>query len=351
MKFIDETKITAIAGDGGSGAVSWRREKYLPKGGPDGGDGGNGGAVLLTTDPGINTLMDCALNPILKARPGDPGGSNGKTGKSGIDCVRRVPIGTQVFFNEQMVADLSVEGAQWVAARGGRGGKGNAHFKSATNQAPTHAQPGTSGEQREYRLVLKSVADIGLVGLPNAGKSSLVSAITEAHPLAADYPFTTLQPTLGVILLDEKRRCIIADIPGIIKGAASGKGLGIQFLRHIERTSVLAHVIDVNLSEKVQRANTEGKTLSSQELGQIAREQYVILNTELDAFNPELRKRSRLIFFSKSDLPLQKEAFLASSEWIAKEDIVALQISSQTQENLDETKAALMTAVENSRKS
>ena len=216
MRFIDEAKVQVIAGKGGNGSVHWRREKYVPRGGPDGGNGGNGGAVVFVAETGLNTLIDFSFNPRILAENGGAGDANLREGARGKDAIRQVPVGTQVFFQEKLVADLSVPGARWVAARGGRGGKGNAHFKSANRQAPDFAQPGQSGEEFDFRLVLKSVADVGLVGFPNAGKSTLVSTITRSHPKVADYPFTTLRPSLGVVLAGERERFVMADIPGII---------------------------------------------------------------------------------------------------------------------------------------
>ncbi|MCL4160009.1 UNVERIFIED_CONTAM: hypothetical protein GTU68_008297, partial [Idotea baltica] len=239
------------------GAVSWRREKYLPRGGPDGGDGGDGGAIIFIAASGLNTLLECALNPLIRASAGASGGANGMTGGRGNDSIRRVPLGTQIFYEDTLIADLSVDGAQWIAARGGRGGKGNAHFKSSTNRAPDRAQPGRPGDDRALHLVLKSVADVGLVGLPNVGKSSLLSALSEAHPLVADYPFTTIRPSLGVVSLDSERRFVIADIPGLVEGAHTGKGLGHQFLKHVERTKALVFLVDCNQEDSIQTALTE----------------------------------------------------------------------------------------------
>jgi len=239
MRFIDEVKVQVRAGRGGSGAVRFRREKYCPEGGPDGGDGGNGGAVILVTDPGLSTLIDFSFQPHLFASGGANGGENQRGGAAGADLICRVPVGCQVFYNDELVADLNTAGARWVAARGGHGGRGNAFFKSAQNQAPDYAQPGQDADELELRLVLKSVADIGLVGLPNVGKSTLISRISSANPKVADYPFTTLEPHLGVVMLDDAR-FVVADIPGLIPGAHLGKGLGTDFLKHIERTSGIA---------------------------------------------------------------------------------------------------------------
>ena len=341
MRFIDEVTVQVIAGDGGRGAVSWRREKFVPRGGPDGGDGGNGGAVVFVTDPGINTLMDCALNPIMRAKAGGGGDSNQKTGRTGDDCIRSVPLGTQVFYQDELVADLTAPGAVWVAARGGRGGKGNAFFKSSTNRAPQRAQPGRAGERHELQLVLKSVADIGLVGLPNVGKSSLVGALTEAHPLVADYPFTTLTPSLGVVEAKEIGRFVMADIPGLIAGAHEGKGLGIQFLKHVERTGALAHLIDTSQDERIQTALASHEEISDQLLSDIAIEQFELLEHELKSFNEDLVDRPRVILFSKSDLECQRRAHAASREYFKTKGLTTMLLSSHSAEGLSECKVLL----------
>lgn len=345
MRFIDEVTVQVSGGNGGRGAVSWRREKYLPRGGPDGGDGGNGGAVIFVSDPGINTLMECALNPIMRAQTGAEGGSNQKTGKSGSDYYRSVPIGTQVFLGDEVVADLKQAGAHWVAARGGIGGKGNAFFKSSTNRAPQRAQPGRAGEKHEFRLVLKSVADVGLVGLPNVGKSSLVSAMTEAHPLVADYPFTTLTPSLGVVEAQKLGRFVIADIPGLIPGAHQGKGLGIQFLKHIERTSALAHLIDVTQDEEIQASLAAGEEPSDELLSAVTIQQFELLENELRLFNESLLERARIVLFSKSDLPLQLRAYEVTRGYFSERNLPLAVLSSHSQEGLEQCKEAMFNLV------
>ena len=341
MRFIDEVTVQVIAGDGGRGAVSWRREKYVPRGGPDGGDGGSGGAVVFVSDPGSTTLMECALNPIMRAEAGEDGSSNQKTGKNGADFFRSLPVGTQVHFDQCVVADLDQPGAHWVAARGGRGGKGNAFFKSSTNRAPQRAQPGRVGERHELRLVLKSVADIGLVGLPNVGKSSLVGALTEAHPLVADYPFTTLTPTLGVVETKAQQRFVMADIPGLIEGAHTGKGLGIQFLKHVERTSVLAHVIDVTQEPNLQAMQSTGQSPTASQLRSIAVSQFELLEHELRSFNEDLLNRPRVALFTKVDLELQQEAMTASKDYFAERTLEVLSVSSHSGQGLDRCKEQL----------
>lgn len=341
MRFVDEILIQAIAGDGGRGAVSWRREKFIPNGGPDGGDGGCGGAVVLVADNSCNTLIDFAYTPILKAKNGEAGGSNGCTGASGEDCVKFAPVGTQVYFGDQLIADLSVAGARWIAARGGKGGKGNAYFKSATNQAPDYAQPGCFGEKFEFRLVLKSVADVGLVGLPNVGKSSLVAAITEAHPLVADYPFTTLQPSLGVVQLSNSRRFVIADIPGLIPGAHEGKGLGIKFLQHIERTSVLAQLIDITQDSEIRSAQLSDLELTDQQLLSAVQAQFLSIDRELSAFSEDLAAKPRLVVFSKCDIEIQARAAKVSASYFSTRKLKLAAISSQTTAGLSDLKETL----------
>lgn len=333
MRFIDEARITVIAGKGGDGFVGWRREKYIPQGGPDGGDGGNGGAVIFVTDSGLNTLIDFSFNPIIKAEPGKSGGSKNLHGRNGADTIRAVPVGTQVYFGERLVADLSVPGARWVAARGGSGGRGNAFFRTARLQSPQFAQPGQEGEQFEFRLVLKSVADVGLVGLPNAGKSTLISKVSQASPRVADYPFTTLTPHLGVACLDAQRRLVIADIPGIIPGAHEGKGLGTTFLRHIERTAVLAQLIDVAQSLPANGLNPE---YSDDELLTAAREQFATIDSELRLFSPELAERSRIVVFSKADSQHSRRAFELAGPALKQAGYPVHLISSVSGEGLDE---------------
>ena len=341
MKFIDEAQIQVIAGNGGRGIVSWRREKFIPNGGPDGGDGGDGGAVIFVSDASRNTLIDFTYNRIVRAQNGDPGGSNDCTGKGGEDFFCPVPTGTQVFFNDQLIADLSVPGARWVAARGGRGGKGNSFFRSSTNQAPDYAQPGGKGECFQFKLVLKSVADVGLAGLPNVGKSSLVSALTEAHPLVADYPFTTIKPTLGVVVMTGERRFVIADIPGLIPGAHEGKGLGINFLRHIERTQVLAQLIDLTQDPVLRPLFLGGEPITDEQIIETATAQFDAIDFELRAFSEDLAAKPRMIVFSKSDLDLQQRAQQLMAPYFAQKGMECAAVSSHTKAGADELKEAL----------
>jgi GTP-binding protein len=247
MKFIDEAKIEVIAGDGGNGAVSFRREKYVPRGGPDGGDGGRGGSIHAIADRNINTLIDYRFARIHRAKRGENGRGADQYGRGAEDIVPRMPVGTVITDAEsgETIADLAAHGQTVQLAKGGQGGLGNLHFKSSTNRAPRQSTPGGEGEHRFLRLELKVLADVGLLGMPNAGKSTLIRAISAARPKVADYPFTTLAPNLGVVRVDENRSFVVADVPGLIEGAAEGAGLGHQFLRHLQRTRLLLHVVDL----------------------------------------------------------------------------------------------------------
>jgi GTP-binding protein len=245
--FIDEVEIEVVAGKGGDGCVSFRREKYIPKGGPNGGDGGKGGDVVVEATSNLSTLLDYRYRKKNRAENGKPGGPNNRTGANGEDLVLKVPCGTLVYDADTgaLLGDLVEKGERVVVARGGRGGKGNARFATPTRQAPDFAQPGKEGERRRIRFELKLIAEVGLVGLPNAGKSTLISRISSARPKIASYPFTTLVPNLGVVNLGGYRHCVVADIPGIVDGAHQGVGLGLRFLKHIERTRVLLLLVDV----------------------------------------------------------------------------------------------------------
>lgn len=247
MKFIDEAKIEIHAGNGGNGAASFRREKYIPKGGPDGGDGGRGGSIYAVADRNINTLIDYRYKRVYRAERGENGHGSDRYGKGGEDLILRVPVGTVISDLEsgQIIADLSKDGQKARIAKGGQGGLGNLHFKSSTNRAPRQCTPGEAGEEFELALELKVLADVGLLGMPNAGKSTFIRAVSAAKPKVADYPFTTLHPNLGVVRVDSERSFVIADIPGLIEGAAEGAGLGHQFLRHLARTRLLLHLVDI----------------------------------------------------------------------------------------------------------
>lgn len=265
MQFIDYAKIHVKAGDGGRGCVSFRREKYVPRGGPDGGDGGRGGHVVFRATGELNTLLDFRYHRSYKAESGRHGMGKKMHGKDGEDLVIAVPVGTVISDEEtdEVISDLDSEGMEATAARGGRGGLGNVHFVSSVKQAPRYAQPGEPGEERTLVVELKLLADVGLIGLPNAGKSTLISAISAARPKIADYPFTTLVPALGVVKFDDRRSFVVADIPGLIEGAHRGAGLGFQFLRHVERTRILLHLVDVSVMaagepvENLQKINRE----------------------------------------------------------------------------------------------
>ncbi len=286
--FVDEAIIHVRAGNGGNGCVSFRREKYIPKGGPDGGDGGNGGSVIFVADENKNTLMDFAGRHHWKAGNGENGQGKKCYGKFGKDLVIHVPVGTMIFdieLGHKMLADMDEPEKRVVIAKGGRGGRGNWHFKSPTNQAPRYAEPGGEGEFRTLKLELKLIADVGLVGMPNAGKSTLLRAISEARPKVADYPFTTLDPQLGIVELDNERRLVVADIPGLIEGAKDGAGLGHAFLRHIERTKVIVHLLDLY--------PTDGSDPASN---------YKKIRKELEAFSPDLARKKELIAANKVDL-------------------------------------------------
>jgi len=283
MKFVDEATIEVKAGDGGNGAVSFRREKYIPFGGPDGGDGGDGGSVWMVADSGLNTLADFRYERRFKAQRGENGRGRNCTGKAGEDCIIRVPVGTLVYEEDtgELMGDLIEDGQRLLVARGGFHGLGNVRYKSSTNRAPRQSKPGTPGEHRALRLELKLLADVGLLGKPNAGKSTLIRAISAARPKVADYPFTTLYPNLGVVRVEAHRSFVVADIPGLIEGAAEGAGLGVQFLKHLSRTGLLLHLVDMappDGSDPVEDVKTIAHELEkfSAELG--GRERWLVLN-------------------------------------------------------------------------
>ena len=303
MKFVDEADIVVIAGNGGNGSASFRREKYIPFGGPDGGDGGRGGSVLLEGDSGLNTLVDFRHMRKYKAQNGQQGSSRNKTGRSGENVVVRVPLGTVVTHTEtgERAGDVTDHLQQLLVAKGGRGGLGNVHFKSSTNRSPRQTVPGSPGETFELHLELKVLADVGLLGFPNAGKSTLISAVSAARPKVADYPFTTLYPNLGVVRIGVDRSFVIADIPGLIEGAAEGTGLGIQFLKHLQRTRLLLHLVD----------------LAPLMLDVDPVEQVRQLQKELRNFDPGLMDKPRWLVFTKADLLPPDEARARTEEAIA----------------------------------
>jgi len=303
MKFVDEANIVVIAGSGGNGSASFRREKYIPFGGPDGGDGGRGGSVLLEGDSGLNTLVDFRHLRKYKAQNGQHGSSRNKTGKSGENVVVRVPLGTVITDAEagERIGDVTDHGQQLLVAKGGRGGLGNVHFKSSTNRSPRQTVPGSPGDTFDLHLELKVLADVGLLGFPNAGKSTLISTVSAARPKVADYPFTTLYPNLGVVRIDVDRSFVIADIPGLIEGAAEGTGLGIQFLKHLQRTRLLLHLVD----------------LAPLMLDVDPVEQVRQLQKELRNFDPGLMDKPRWLVFTKADLLPPDEARSKAEEAVA----------------------------------
>ncbi len=336
MRFVDEVTVTVSGGRGGDGAVRWRREKYVPLGGPDGGNGGDGGAVVFVADSSLNTLIDFSFSPIVAASDGESGDSGGRDGLSGETLIKRVPVGTQVYFLDELVADLRAADSKWVAARGGRGGKGNVFFKSSTNRSPDFSERGEEPERFEFRLVLKSVADVGLVGLPNVGKSTLISTISRSHAKVADYPFTTLTPHLGVVLVDKDRRFVVADIPGLVPGASEGKGLGLQFLRHIERTSIIAQLIDVTTAITASEQAAFENDLSDEKLKKLALRQFEAIDSELEKFSPELARFPRIVVFTKADHEQCRRAFEQSKTSLMKQVKAVHLISAKTGEGIPE---------------
>lgn len=284
--FIDRTKIRLKAGDGGDGVTAFRREKFVPKGGPSGGDGGKGGDVWIESDEGLNTLLHLRYNPEHKAERGKHGEGSKRHGKDGEDVLIKVPVGTQIFDVESgdLVFDFTTAGQRFLAAKGGKGGWGNSHFATPTRRAPKYHYDGRSGEEKEFQLELKLIADVGLVGFPNAGKSTLISVISAAKPKIADYPFTTLEPNLGVVDIGEFKTFVVADIPGLIEGASEGAGLGDRFLRHVERTKLNLHLVDVS---PLSNRNPV--------------EDYEIINRELANYNEELAKRPQIVVATKLD--------------------------------------------------
>jgi GTP-binding protein len=317
LMFLDRVKIWVRAGDGGDGAATFRKEAHVPRGGPDGGDGGRGGSVYLNVDPGQTTLRDFQFKHHFKASPGGRGERARRHGKAGDDLILDVPPGTAILDDATgaLLADLVATGQRAMVARGGRGGLGNTHFKTATHQAPRHAQKGEPGEEHWLRLELRLIADIGLVGLPNAGKSTLLAAVTAAQPKIADYPFTTLEPNLGVMDLEDERRPTIADVPGLIEGASSGAGLGHAFLRHVERTRVLVHVVDG----------------ASRDPGW----DHDVIREELRAHDPALLDKPMLVAFNKLDLPAARDAWPAFQKARRAEGTEVVGIAATTGEGLD----------------
>jgi GTPase len=326
MRFIDECTLRVEAGSGGNGAVAFRREKFIPFGGPAGGDGGRGGDVVLIADPGTNTLFHIHHVQTIRAEPGVKGGGKDMYGRAGRDAEVKVPLGTEIYDADsgEKLWELTSIGQRVVVATGGKGGRGNKHFATPIDRAPRRAEPGAPGEQKHLRLELKVMADVGLLGFPNAGKSTLISAVSRARPKIADYPFTTLVPHLGVVTIGDARRglgktFVLADIPGLIPGASEGAGLGIRFLRHVERTRVLLHL--VTLTEDPARDPVSD---------------YHTLLRELGAFNPELAGRPQVVALTKADLPDVREAYPGVREEFSRIGVELRLVSAVTHEGLDD---------------
>lgn len=320
MKFIDEAIIEVKAGDGGRGCVSFRREKFIPRGGPDGGNGGKGGDIIFKADDGITTLMDFHYKTRYEAPRGQHGMGSLKDGRGGPDILIKLPCGTEIYDEEtgELITDLTSHDQKIVIAKGGMGGKGNSFFRSSTNQAPMTAQPGREGEHKKLRLELKLLADAGLVGMPNAGKSTLITAISKARPKIADYPFTTLTPSLGVVTHKNFPPFTVADIPGLIEGAHLGQGLGDEFLKHVERTKILLHLVSVGPDE-VEDPLTR----------------YLKINQELEQYNPELKNKPQIIVLTKIDLLKDKKELKNIESTFKKEKALVLSISSVAHQGLD----------------
>jgi GTPase len=309
MSFVDEVSLYAKAGDGGNGIVAWRREAHVPMGGPAGGDGGDGGDVIIVADEGIHSLLDFKYNPHLKAKNGGPGRGKKQAGEGALPVIARVPIGTQVFDEQsgELLADLTDHGQRVVVCKGGSGGFGNARFATASRQAPEFAKPGLPGEERRLKLSLKLMADVGLLGFPNAGKSTFLSRVSAARPKIASYPFTTLVPQLGVVRVEDGDTFVIADIPGLIEGAAEGAGLGVRFLKHLERVRVLCHLVEVPLELTEGDAVAAGSEGEDRPVSKTAGpidlvERYRALRHELEKFSAELAAVPEVVVVNKVDL-------------------------------------------------
>lgn len=327
MGFLDEVVITVVSGDGGKGCVSFRREKFIPKGGPDGGDGGAGGNIIIHASSSLNTLSDFSSKRHFKSQNGRPGKGKHQTGKNGSDIIIKVPLGTIIYDNEtkDVLADLVKDDEEILFLSGGIGGKGNAHFATSTNRTPRFAQDGMPGQKKTIRLSLKYIADIGLIGLPNVGKSTLLSRLTMARPRIDNYPFTTIFPNLGVMEFDNQRRLTIADIPGLIEGASEGKGLGHRFLKHVERTRFLLHLIDGS-------ASPEKEILKD----------FYLLQDELNRYNPNITKKEQMVLINKTDLmPRGAGEIGRIRKAFDKIGFESLAVSALTGEGLDELKDIL----------
>lgn len=332
MKFVDEAKIFVKGGHGGAGCVSFRREKFVPKGGPDGGDGGKGGDVIFRASKSHHTLLDLKYQQHQVAKNGGHGSGNNRTGRSAVDLEVIVPPGTVVkdYETGEILADLSELGQTFIVAKGGIGGKGNAHFKTSTHQTPRFAQEGMDGEERWLKMELKLLADVGLVGFPNAGKSTFISRVSAARPKIADYPFTTLTPHLGVVKYADAPSFVVADIPGLIAGAHEGLGMGIQFLRHVERTALLVHLIDI-----------------SQDPHTNAWKNFTALTLELESYNPQLLAKAQIVCLNKIDLPAVREKVKKSVAQFQKKGIILHPFSAATGEGLRDILGKIVTLLNN----
>jgi GTP-binding protein len=331
MKFVDEARIHVKAGDGGNGCVSFRRERFIPRGGPNGGDGGKGGDVILQADAQLTTLLDLTYPRQFRASKGSHGKGKDQTGKNGENLIIRVPVGTLVRDNqtEEVLQDLLFGGQRFVAAEGGRGGRGNARFATPTLRAPRHAEKGEKGQERWLRLELKLLADVGVIGYSNVGKSTLLSRISSARPKIADYPFTTLVPSLGVVNRENHRPFVAADIPGLIEGASKGAGLGLTFLRHVERTRLLIHLLDISEGPSRDAVND-----------------FQALNRELRAYDPSLQKKKQLLALNKIDLPSVRERATDIENQFQKMGHRLYLISGQTGEGVEELMKAVSRTLE-----
>jgi GTP-binding protein len=328
MKFVDEVKIYVHAGHGGAGCVSFRREKFIPRGGPDGGNGGKGGDVIFTASHSHRTLLDLKYQQHFLAKNGGPGSGNNRSGKSADDLEIIVPVGTVIKDAEtlEVLADLSAASQKYIVAHGGIGGKGNAHFATSTHQTPRFAQEGIAGEEHWLKLELKLLADVGIVGFPNAGKSTFISRVSAAKPKIADYPFTTLTPHLGVVKYRDSKSFVLADIPGLITGAHEGHGMGIKFLKHVERTSLLLHIIDIS-------ENPDAGAWPN----------YEVINNELGFYNPELLEKPQIVALNKIDLPYVKEQAEKEVAIFKKKGIILHLFSAVTGEGTQEILRKIIT--------
>ncbi len=334
MKFVDQTRIKVISGKGGNGCISFRREAFVPKGGPDGGDGGRGANVIICADESLNTLLDCQYQQFYRGKKGADGMGKNKTGRSADDLIIHVPPGTQIFDAEtgELVADLDEPNSSIIVAKAGRGGQGNARFATARNQAPRRAQPGGPAEERELRLELKLIADVGLVGLPNSGKSTLVSRVSNARPEIADYPFTTKVPGLGVVRSPDGRDFVMADIPGLIEGAHEGAGMGDRFLRHIERTRILLHLID-----------------PSPMIEPPAVERFRTIMLELSSYGADLTLRTMIVVITKMDIPENRIAADELGKFVEEQGLRVKKISAVSGEGVRDLLFEVSKALKDSR--